>query len=326
MLYARTLSLALTAMAWLSTTMLTAQNSYLFELSQPGVDPYIELTSDTPVELFSEDGWHTVAAPPQMPIWLFGSQYDMSAVGTMRINRNGHVRFGNSYTYAELSVARTPMEMIDGTSRVSYQRFNGPGGGILVVQFKNLRLLNGINGNYMNAQVWYYGTTGMIKMHYGPSSASNGSGFAGDRGPHIGVYHTPTDLSGCLERVWLNGSPDGPQVSYEANYDFPALSGLPYDGTAFRFAPMFSIPEAIEENDASPFRMRSNLVSDQLMVDVVDPTGASLAIADASGRIIRTLRATGGLNTISTEDLAAGSYLLVSSLDGSRHALRFMKM
>ncbi|MBP7407418.1 MAG: hypothetical protein KA941_01540 [Flavobacteriales bacterium] len=326
MFTARTLSLVATTVVWSHATWLPAQNSYLFEVSPSGVDPYIELTADTPVEFFAEDGWHTVAAPPQLPIWLFGTEYNMAAVGAMRINRNGHVRFGNTYTFAELSIARTPMEPIDGTSRVSYQHFNGPGGGILVVQFKNLRLLNGINGNYMNAQLWYYATTGMIKMHYGPSSASNGSGFAGDRGPHIGVYHTPTDLSACLERVWLSGSPDGPQVSYDATYEFPALSGLPYEGTAFRFAPMFNIPEGIEENEASPFRMQSNLVSERLLVDVVDPAGTMLSIADASGRIIRTVRTTGGMNTLELGDLAPGSYLIISTFDGPRHAMRFVKV
>ncbi len=325
MVHARALSICALLLPFSFNAALHAQNSYLLEVSQPGVDPYIELNADTPIQLFAEDGWHTLAAPPQLPVWLFGSNYTLPEHAQVSINRNGHVRFGNDYVYAELSLARTPMETIDASSRISYQHFHGPGGGILVIQFKNLRLLNGINGNYMNAQLWYYGTTGTIEMHYGPRSESNANGFAGDRGPHVGVYHTPTDLSGCLDRVWLSGSPDGPQVSYAASYDFPAMTGLPYEGTVFRFVPLFTLPAGINEQAASPFRMLSNVVHNELSIDVQDPNGTSVDLFDAAGLALRTQRLRSGINHLMVDDLAPGMYLLRGTGSSAGPGLRFAK-
>ncbi len=310
----------------LVASLLTAQNGYLFEVVQPGVVPYVQMASETEVDMVDEDGWHTVTDLPEAPMWLFGTDYGTGTASTVSINANGHVRIGNDYTFASIQVARTLMGELTGGSHVSYRYMETAEGKILEVQYKNMVLLHGVAGNFMNAQLRIHLGTGMIEMHYGPSSESNGSGFTGDRGPHIGVYQSPTDFSSCMEKTWLSGNPDGPQVDYTANYLFPCLTGLPAPGTLYRFMPLFNIPNAIGENAASPFRMGATLVTDQLSVSVDEPAGMQLQITDTGGRILRSIRATSGMNTIDITDLAPGSYLVLAPTSPQRPAMRFVKM
>lgn len=302
---------------------LPAQDSYVFETTAAGVDAYAPLLDGTAVELFDEDGWHELNNAPGLPLWFFGENFSADGGSSVRIDRNGRVRIGNAYRFAELSVARTPLQPIDANSRVAYHHYPGPGGGILVIEYRHMRLVNGLNGNYMNAQIWYYANTGNIKFHYGPSSASNASGFFGDRGPHIGIFHSPTDMSGCLEKLWLSGNPDGPQVSYAANYDFTTLFGLPYAGTSFRFVPLFSIPIGMRELEQVSLRVGANVVEEELQLFVEEPSGLLIDIVDANGRTVRNARLAQGTNRLSVGELVPGAYFIRSERGA---VLRFAKV
>ncbi len=306
-----------------TSVQLSAQNSYVFETTAAGVDAYAPLLEGTTVELFDEEGWHTLNNAPNLPLWLFGENFSADSGSLVRIDRNGRVRIGNDYRFAELSVARTPLQPIDANSRIAYHHYPGPGGGILVIEYRHMRLVNGLNGNYMNAQIWYYANTGNIKFHYGPSSTSNASGFFGDRGPHIGILHSLTDMSGCLEKVWLSGNPDGPQVSYSANYDFTTLSGLPYEGTSFRFVPLFSIPIGMAELEQPSFHARANVVEEDLQLLVDTPGGLLVQVIDAKGRTMKSHWLANGTNQLSVSELEPGAYFIRSS---SGAVLRFIKV
>ena len=113
---------------------LPAQDSYVFETTAAGVDAYAPLLDGTAVELFDEDGWHELNNAPGLPLWFFGENFSADSGSSVRIDRNGRVRIGNAYRFAELSVARTPLQPIDATSRVAFHHYPGPGGGILVIE------------------------------------------------------------------------------------------------------------------------------------------------------------------------------------------------
>ena len=307
--------------ALLCGTVASAQDSYLFELDAPGAQPYVDLVGATPVQIFNEEGWHTLSATAMGTPWLFGTTPTAGPGGYVAIGEDGLVRFGNDYTYVEVDLAHALLDPIDGNSGISYRTSDG----IVELQYKHMGLFYGLNDNYMNAQLRYHAATGMIEFHYGPRSDSNGGGFVGNRGPKIGLVQRNADGTECQQRVWLTGDPDNPQVDYMASNVFTGLSGLPTEGTVFRFVPLFTVPEGITENDASPFRMKSNLVSDQLMVTMDDPGATPFRITDTSGRAVLLGQLTQGDNAIALQKLSPGAYSFSCTADGRVRTLRFVK-
>jgi hypothetical protein len=85
------------------------------------------------------------------------------------------------------------------------------------------------------------------------------------------------------------------------------LNGEPAEGTVYRFAPTFI---NVEENSLATYDVFPNPTSG--MLNVFNPTQESVVaqILSADGKVIQIETLTSGRNTIQTDELSSGFYLL----------------
>ena len=88
---------------------------------------------------------------------------------------------------------------------------------------------------------------------------------------------------------------------------YALLNGEPAEGTVYRFAPTFV---GIEENSLATFDVYPNPTSG--LLNVFNPTQESLVaqILSSEGKIIQVETLSFGRNSIQTNELASGFYLL----------------
>lgn len=314
----------LAALVVACTQACLAQDNYLFEHVQPGDQPYESLLGDTEISSFDLTGSFALNDLDGQTIRLFDKMYTLGLGTHLLISADGYLRVDDGNTLAEIDGAFTDLYPYDATSRYSYRLFGNPGNHILAVQYNNMRLAMGVAGNAMSFQLWYYQNTGMIEVRFGPRTENLASGFTLSRGPKMGIHHSPVDMSACLEKVWLSGIPQAPDVSYDAEHPFDGMSGVPQEGTIYRYVPTFTIG-LDEQHLAARATIRNNPATDMLFVTIADAAGVSLVIEDMAGRTLRTQRTNSGENAIDVSGLANGAYLLVAQANGVRHAQRFVK-
>jgi len=300
-----------------------AQN-YLFEHVAPGTQPYQALLGDTEITDFDLAGEYNLTGVDGEVIRLFDKSYTLGLGTSLVISSDGFLRVDDQNTMALLNGAFVDLYTFDASSRYSYRLYGDAGNHILAVQYSNLRLATGLGGNSMSMQIWLHQSTGLIEVRYGPRTENLANGYTLNRGPKMGIYHTPVDMSGCLEKIWVTGDPQAPVVNYDANYIFTGMNGVPPEGTIYRYMPTFEISVG-EINAAAAPSIRNNPATDQLFVTVQEPAGTSLFIQDMAGRTLRTERATTGENVIDVSGLSTGAYLLVAQDRGTRQAQRFVK-
>lgn len=140
------------------------------------------------------------------------------------------------------------LDSIDNTSKISYKLDGASGSKILKVQWKNVRVRSGQPGNFVNLQIWLH-QSGVIEYRYGPASASNASGYVSNTGPSVGISYSPFDLSPMFEKIWIYGTPPNITIDSARNLNFPNISGVPADGTVYRFAPKNLSVSSLNNND-----------------------------------------------------------------------------
>lgn len=96
------------------------------------------------------------------------------------------------------------------------------------------------------------------------------------------------------------------------------LKQMDFDG-AYEYSQIVAIDMKRKDETAS---LLSNLVQDQLMVNVSNP--ANLRIMDAMGRMVQEHTIT-GTESINVAHLVAGSYFLLVTVEGRTEVLRFVK-
>ncbi|MCB9184905.1 MAG: hypothetical protein H6591_13430 [Flavobacteriales bacterium] len=307
-----------TAAALLAPVLMSAQVSYLFS-HDIAPQPYQNISGATAISTWAPDGWRSLHDLPSQEAWAFGSVYDVYDIA---IHRDGVVRLTNDESTAYFHLAGTPLEETGGASGIGYQMVTTTHGATLVVQARDMHLANGLSGNTMNAQLWIALETGHVYLHFGPRSDDNASGFNNDSGPHIGLRKVLADGSGCIERVWVSGDPDSPQVSYDQLCDMPSLFGLPEPGTMYRYEPTFFTPNGIAEHAAPALAVSPSIADDHIQVRSDAGSALQATLRGSDGRLIQQLRIAPGMNTIDVSTLTSGVYLLTSE---GHAAVRFVK-
>lgn len=221
------------------------------------------------------------------------------------IQSNGDLRIDNDSALAIIDGAFTYLDSIDAQSSVSYKIEGSSGNKIIKVQWKNLKLRVGQPGNYLNMQLWVYQQNGVVEIHYGPRSASNASGFNINTGPQVGMFLSGFAFTQCLEKLWVNGSPTSPTLDSNANYVFKAMSGIPAEGTLYRFTPRFLTGIKKPEGKLH-FQSYPNPVKDVLYLDRKD----SYTLYDATGKLLFIFPE---VMEINLSDLPGGLYFLMNS-------------
>lgn len=208
-------------------------------------------------------------------------------------------------------------------SPVSYVVEGPPGFQICKIEWLNVGFYEdwAANGTYTNTtsfQLWLYENSNVFEYHYGPSNITN---------PSI-VHMFGAPAAAFLENLnqntgfnWdgfysVTGNTDAPTITTVTNAEvlaaqgipsYALLNGEPAEGTVYRFAPTFV---NVEENSLATFDVFPNPTSGVL--NVFNPTQEVVLaqILSADGKIVQVETLHSGRNSIHTENLSSGFYIL----------------
>lgn len=278
------LLLVFLATTWCMNKTSAQSNHYRLEVK---TDAYAELTNDIaltqlvfaagdPVEIKEVVG-ETFSYFNQP--WLM----DTTTIGIL-IFPNALVEVVKDSTFIICDGLLRQLDSIDNTSKISYKLDGVSGNKILKVQWKNVRIRSGQPGNFVNLQIWLH-QSGVIEYRYGPASASNASGYTLNTGPSVGISYSPFDLSPIFEKIWIYGTPPNIMIDSAKNLNFPNISGVPANGTVYRFAPKNLTVSTIDNSD--DFSVYPNPANTVLNISTKEfNTPVKATLIDMQGRVV----------------------------------------
>ena len=208
-------------------------------------------------------------------------------------------------------------------SPVSYVIQGPPGFQICKIEWLNVGFYNdwATNASYTNTtsfQLWLYENSNVFEYHYGPSNVTNPLVAHMFGAPATAFVENLNQNSGFeWDGFWsVSGNTDTPAITSLIPNDillaqgipsYALLNGEPAEGTVYRFAPTFV---HVEENSLSTFDIFPNPTNG--ILNVFNPTQQSVVaqILSSDGKIIQVETLTAGTNSIQTNQLASGFYLL----------------
>jgi hypothetical protein len=208
-------------------------------------------------------------------------------------------------------------------SPVSYVVEGPPGFQICKIEWLNVGFYEdwAANGTYTNTtsfQLWLYENSNIFEYHYGPSNITNASMIHMFGAPAAAFLenlnqNTGFDWDGFYS---VTGNTDAPAITTLTTAEilgaqgipsYALLNGEPAEGTVYRFAPTFV---GVEENSLATFDVYPNPTSG--LLNVFNPTQETVVaqILSAEGKVIQIETLTSGRNSIQTENLSTGYYIL----------------
>jgi len=208
-------------------------------------------------------------------------------------------------------------------SPVSYVVEGPPGFQICKIEWLNVGFYEdwAANGTYTNTtsfQLWLYENSNIFEYHYGPSNITNASMIHMFGAPAAAFLenlnqNTGFDWDGFYS---VTGNTDAPTITTLTTAEilgaqgipsYALLNGEPAEGTVYRFAPTFV---NVEENSLATFDVYPNPTSG--ILNVFNPTKELVVaqILSTEGKIIQVETLSSGRNSIQTNELASGFYLL----------------
>jgi hypothetical protein len=208
-------------------------------------------------------------------------------------------------------------------SPVSYVVEGPPGFQICKIEWLNVGFYEdwAANGTYTNTtsfQLWLYENSNIFEYHCGPSNIPNPEIVHAFGGPAMVFIENLNQNSGFNWDGFysISGNPTDPTIlNFTPNEilmseGLPSnalLNGEPAEGTVYRFAPTFI---NVEENSLATFDVYPNPTSG--LLNVFNPTQETVVaqILSAEGKVIQIETLTSGRNSIQTENLSTGYYIL----------------
>lgn len=279
---------------------------------------YAELTADTPV-LPAKFGVGELSAFELNgeTFSVFGKNYIMDGISTVfMFSSNGYIRIDDDTTFVIMDGLLHFLDSIDGNSKLSYKIEGAGNDKVFKIQWKNLKIRDGAADNFVNFQIWYYKATGIMETHYGPSSASNKSGYTSSTGPNVGLFYSPKDFSKMYEKIWITKSPEKFVIDSNRTVVFNVMFGVPENGAVYRYVPKQLATSLADVKDYG-YRLCPNPANQEISMILNIPTTehAQLMITDIMGKIVyRAGYEKGTKNmTIPVRSLADGNYYLTVS-------------
>ncbi|MGE3801363.1 MAG: T9SS type A sorting domain-containing protein [Candidatus Kapaibacterium sp.] len=244
---------------------------------------------------------------------FYGGTYYPSIDTPMVIYGNGLLRVDNKKYTVAIDGLLMEFDSLDERSGVFYQLEEINGETVLQIEWRYAAIVdvNNVAGDYVNMQIWLYMRSGIVEMRYGPHQLQGNYGTMIGDGPFIGIFRsTPWSRFQVLQRNWLTGNASTPTYNTEG-IDLPPISGIPPEGTVFRFTPR--IASGVQEEEdvemkgyriyPNPARNVFTLQSLEELEEVVQVT-----ITDALGRTISTRMISAGELPLEIELPRTGFY------------------
>lgn len=288
-----------------------AQNNF-YKLNV-ATDTYTELTGDIALTqmVFAEGDPYEVKALYGETFNFFNKQWTMDTTTKgILIFPNAFIEVIEDSNFLICDALLRYLDSIDNTSKISYKIDGAGNKKILKVQWKNLKVRSGQPGNYVNLQIWAYQEHGMIEYRYGPSSASNASGYVQATGPSVGISYSPFSFSPMFEKIWIYGTPPNIIIDSAKNMNFPNIWGVPSNGTVYRFVPKTLSVSAI--NMAEGFSVNPNPADDKIVISsaIVFNEPLTIKLLDMNGRLLneQIMKAGTGELSVPVSQLTTGMY------------------
>lgn len=276
--------------------------------------PYTELTGDIALTdmTFAEGDPHEVKELYGETFNLYSKPMMMDTLTTgILIFPNAFIEVINGGDFVICDALLRYLDSIDNNSKISYKIEGSSGNKILKVQWKNLKLRSGIAGNYVNLQLWLYQKDGMVEYRYGPASASNASGFTPSTGPSVGISYSDTNFASFKEKIWIYGTPPNIKIDSAHNISFPNISGVPSNGTIYRFIPKQSLSVA-ENQKLLDISAYPSPADKEVIIRAAKAQNETLTITllDAAGKALKTYAMPDGTSQLSipTASMPNGMY------------------
>lgn len=208
-------------------------------------------------------------------------------------------------------------------SPVSYVVEGPPGFQICKIEWLNVGFYedgadDGVFSNNMSFQLWFYENSNIFEYHFGPSNIPNPEIVHAFGAPAMAFIENLNQNSGFEWNGFygMSGNPADPTIVSLTPTDIlmsegipsnALLSSNPSEGTVYRFAPTFI---NVEENSLATFDVFPNPTSG--LLNIFNPTQETVVaqFLSAEGKVIQVETLTSGRNTIQTDELSSGFYLL----------------
>ena len=280
------------------------------------------LPLDNPTSLDIEVGWDDpeVLIPLDFPIDLDGTGsggiLGIGGTGEMLMNTspNGQLNILWPISLDVMDIGAVEAEEI---STISYQTTGETPNRILKIEWDECGLYEevslGTTENRLSFQTWIYESGGIVEFRFGPNTInvdslpldflSSGIILGFDYDYYDGTFYTASgDAS----------SPDWTLTDdfYQWYYSGTNLTGVPIEGTVYRFGPAVNVAEA--ETPAQSFFTYPNPTAGVAWVQN-GPEAAEFRVFDATGRSIHTFfLGAGSQAQLPSEAWASGTYTIRS--------------
>lgn len=223
-------------------------------------------------------------------------------------------------------------------SDISYKTEGTVGARTFKIEWNNVGFYDGstdASGNridYLNFQLWFYETTNVIEIHFGPKSITEPAiDFEGESGSFVALVHNYDCASSTIlgHELMLGGTPASPTFYddvYSLDDTLLYLNGVIPPLTVYRFLPVAT--SSVDEVSSIPsFSIVPNPAEDHLRIvrsenEVGEIQGAS--IIDVNGKVL--LSAVAFNQEISVANLQPGMYFVqVEMSSGKVYSEKFTK-
>jgi len=288
--------------------------------------PYTELENPTIIESpnFEDDNF-TILPLQGETYHFFNVDFTFGGLSTFAIQTFGNLRIDDDTSAVIIDGIFTDLDLIDGTTTLSYIIEGSSGSQIVKAQWKNVALANGDEGNFVNFQIWVFQETGQIELRYGPVSENNLSGYTQNNGPYAGIFHSSDSFDDMYSKHWLFGHPDEIQTDLNQDFNFQRLLGIPQEGTVYRFVPTTLSGDGTEDgmNQSNTFSIYPNPVRTEIQIAGITDEIKSCKIMDIRGSL---LEAYPNPSLISVANLPIGIYVLEIETSAQIIRKKFVKI
>lgn len=315
----------------------SAQNFIYTKLNAP----YVPLTGTTemyPGEIWEDPSFFDVLNYPENQIDLtFDYQYGNFSLDSVTIFEEGSLMFidsvGSSFFFQgdgfsamvtpNLLLSPTKLDITDreisgagNVSKIAYKVEGSAGSKIFKMEYDKVGLYDedsdsSTTNDYFSFQVWIYEGSNVIEYRYGPNSVTNTEYITNN---NVGIYKSGFFADTIFSGISIEGSYNNEDSVYlhdinltDYYYTNPTYSGLPADGTVYRFAPgnLGLNKNTLQSNFVifpNPTNQNSNLkISSKELFD-------NFEICNLTGQVITSGKLEN--NTVQISNITQGNYFI----------------
>lgn len=297
------------------STLLVAQNAFVFESENIPYENLEDATSLNNGEIWDDPGY----AIPLGFMFSFGEdEFDtlfISSDGTGGSLSTEALLVGGTFSLL-VPVLQDIIDLGDfdgdvSLSNISFKTDGSEGNRILKLEYNNVGFFEDETGSdFINVQVWLFESDNSIEFRYGPSSILNpNNSYEGLSGLAVGVLPLINEDGLAIETAFLlENNPAAPDLvvipAGQEIAQIPALEGDIPSGMVYRFIPQIL---AVDETNLNSITVFPNPTSGEIILNNIQEP-VSVSVTNQMGQLISFIDVYE--NAINLSALPSGIYFL----------------